>query len=221
MENILARSNMVKGQLQTCGIDSQNITDIITQVKREDFVPDEYRDTAYVDGDIPLGRGRYIVSPFVFSSLLTEAKLFPSDKVLIIAGNLGYSAAVISQLASHVTTVEQRPDLVNKARQNLKNFDNVEVVTAPLTAGYPNHQPYDVIIIEAIIEHIPDDILSQLAEGGSVVTIKKHLSRAGSDNGAGTILHLGRQGSKYLEVDGDEINAPILSEFNKKPVFKL
>jgi protein-L-isoaspartate(D-aspartate) O-methyltransferase len=190
--------NMIKGQILTNGIHQNAILNALSAVDRSEFVPQSLKHVAYVDNDIELCAHRYLLEPLVFAKLLAYLDVETSHTVLDIGTGLGYGAAVLSHLSHYVVAIEHSPELVALARKKLSGKDvaNVDVITAPLLNGCTSHQPYDRIIIEGGVKHIPKSLEDQLAEGGMIVAIKL------SSVGFATNKMLGRfiVGEKYNNV---------------------
>lgn len=168
-----ARLNMVENQLRTNRISDPAITEAMLKIPREPFVPKPMRGFAYVDSDLDLGGGRYLIEPLVLARLLQAAAIRPSDVVLCVGDATGYVTAVISRLAQTVVALECDADCAQRASSNLTDLgiDNAAVVQGALENGYPAQAPYDVIVIAGAVGEIPQDMCRQLAEDGRLVTI--------------------------------------------------
>jgi protein-L-isoaspartate(D-aspartate) O-methyltransferase len=168
-----ARHMMVEAQLRTNRVITPELIAALDSVPRENFVPRQMAGSAYVDGAVPIGNGRSLMEPMVFGRLLQTAAIKDSDVVLDVGCASGYSAAVLSHLASTVVALEVDSELAGRASANLAQLgvDNVAVVTGPLTAGDATHGPYDVIIIEGQVPAVPPALLDQLAEGGRLLVV--------------------------------------------------
>ncbi len=217
----LSRDLMIKTQLLTCGMSDDNIISAIEEVDRSKFVPEEFAALAYIDDDIPLPAGRNLIDVLSFAKILEAASIKASDNVMVIGCNLGYSIAVIAELATHVTAVEENPELVSKARKNLNYLKNkIEVVTAPLVSGCSAHAPYDVIIIEGAVEKVPSSLLGQLVEGGVLVAV---ISQSADNNitnsSIGCLTSFHKQGGEMVKKQGEQLSISSLAEFNQKPHF--
>ncbi len=131
-----ARHNMVESQVRPNGITDHRIIDAMAQVKREDFVPPERKAIAYLDDDVQLKEGRFLIEPMAFARMIHLALIKPTDKVLVVGAGTGYGARVISMLAKSVVALESDPDLLALARGFLAGAGNVEVVEGTLAAGH-------------------------------------------------------------------------------------
>lgn len=164
-----ARHNMVESQVRPNGITDHRIIDAMAQVKREDFVPAERKTIAYLDEDVQLKEGRFLIEPMAFARMVHLALIKPTDKVLVVGAGTGYGARVIAMLAKSVVALESDPDLLALARGFLAGTGNVEVVEGSLAAGHAAGAPYDVIIVEGRIAAVPESLFAQLANEGRIV----------------------------------------------------
>ncbi len=173
MNTQMARHNMIDGQLEPNQVTDPRIIAALGVTPREQFVPEIYAANAYVDDNIPLGSGRFLMQPVALGRLLQAAQIEVGTKVLVVAGNTGYSAAVLAQLGCQVTMVEEQRELADRARRILSDMGvrQVEILTAALHSGDPAHAPYEVILIDGAVEIVPDALKQQLAEGGRLVTL--------------------------------------------------
>lgn len=166
-----ARFHMVEGQIRPNKVTDHRLVEAMLDIPREIFVPKTVRGIAYVDEDIAIGNGRYLMEPMVFARMLQEVGIEETDVVLDIGCGTGYSTAVLARLAGTVVGIESDAELAARATEALANVgsDNAVVISAPLTEGYPAQAPYDVIVVEGLVAHVPDGIIAQLAEGGRLI----------------------------------------------------
>lgn len=169
----LARRNMIHNQIRPNKVTDPRVLDAMGAVPREIFVDEAHQGIAYVDEDIPLGEGRFLMEPMVLARLLQEADIRADDVVLDIGCGSGYTAAVCARLAATVVAVESDARLAAEAGRVLDSLgaDNVVVVEGALAEGYPEQAPYDVIILSGAMPEIPRPIESQLADGGRLVGV--------------------------------------------------
>ncbi len=164
------RHAMVASQLRTNAVSDQRILVAMNTLPREAFVPADVRPLAYRDTALPVAGGRAINLPMVTGRLLTEAYLEKNDRVLLIGAAGGYTAAILAQIVADVVAVEVDAALVALAREALAGTPNVTIVEGPLAAGHAEGAPYDVLIVDGAIEHMPDPLIAQMKTGGRVVT---------------------------------------------------
>jgi protein-L-isoaspartate(D-aspartate) O-methyltransferase len=181
-----ARLNMVEGQLRTNKVTDVAVLEAFLAVPRERFVPESLAGSAYVDEDIPLGGGRYLLEPMVLARLLQLAEVGPEDGVLEIGAGTGYATALLARLAGRVVAVECDVRLAGIARQRLQELGagNVTLLEGRLEEGYPAGAPYEVIIFDGAVASVPEPISRQLAEGGRLVVV----TRAGSGMGQAVVM---------------------------------
>jgi protein-L-isoaspartate(D-aspartate) O-methyltransferase len=164
------RHSMVASQLRTNAVNDPRVVEAMAKVPREAFLPPEHRAIAYRDTLLPLAGGRRHNSPLATGRLLTEARVQPSDRVLLVGAAGGYAAAVLALLAKSVVALEEEDSLVAIARGGLAGEANVELVQGPLNAGWPAGAPYDLLVIDGAVEHVPDALVQQVTTGGRIVT---------------------------------------------------
>jgi protein-L-isoaspartate(D-aspartate) O-methyltransferase len=167
------RRNMVEGQLRTNKVTDRRLLDALFEIPRERYVPEGQRGIAYVDEDLPIGRGRFLMEPMVLARLIQLAEVRPTDKALDVGAGTGYASAVLARLAERVTALESDASLAEAARRTLGEAKaaNVSVVAGELARGHAKDAPYQVILLNGAVEQIPDAVTDQLAEGGRLVAV--------------------------------------------------
>lgn len=163
------RRAMVESQLRTNDINDPAIIRAILSIPREDYVPAERRDTAYIDRPVPLCEGRALNPPLATARLLIAASISSGQKVLLIGAATGYSAALISALGARVTAVESDPALAARARELLAGRAQTTVIEGPLEAGFADNAPYDILFVDGAVEVMPDSLVEQLKVRGRAV----------------------------------------------------
>ncbi len=173
MNFAVARRNMVDSQIRTNRVTDTDLIAALLDVPRERFVPASLRGVAYVDEDIPLGGGRFVIEPMVGARLLQDASIRPGDRVLVVGCGTGYLCAVVCRFARSVVGLESDKALAAMATALLGDLGatNVSIVCGRLKDGRSGEAPFDVIVIEGAVSEIPDSLLAQLAEGGRLVTV--------------------------------------------------
>jgi len=166
-----AREDMVRGQLISRGIQDPGVLRGMRAVPREKFVPDDFVESAYDDGPLPIGSGQTISQPYIVALMIQLLRLSPSDRVLEIGTGCGYAAAVAAHAAAEVYTVERHEELAAEARKRLEDlgYDNVRVFVGDGSLGWPEHAPYDAIVVTAAAPEVPAPLLEQLKVGGRLV----------------------------------------------------
>ena len=167
-----ARRHMVDGQVRTADVTDLRIISAMMEIPREQFVPPASAGLAYLDLDLPVGDGaRRLLKPMVLAKLIHAADIAATDRVLDVGCATGYGAAVLARLAGQVIALEQDAGLAQAARTALAAQSNVRVVAGPLTAGWPQGGPYDVIVLEGATEIAPQ-ALSEPAQGGRAAGLR-------------------------------------------------
>jgi protein-L-isoaspartate(D-aspartate) O-methyltransferase len=168
-----ARFFMVEGQIRPNKVTDHRLVDALSETPREAFVPESARGVAYVDDDLPIGQGRYLLEPMVFARMLQHIAVQDSDRVLDVGAAGGYSTAILAKLAASVVGLDSDAALTAAAAAALsaQGVTNATVVTGPLAVGHAEGGPYDVIVIEGTIPEVPAALADQLAEDGRLVAI--------------------------------------------------
>lgn len=207
------RRAMIASQLRTTGTNDPRVLAAMGEVPRERFVPEARASLAYADALVPLKPGRDFNSPMALGRLLTEAAPGPGERVLVVGAATGYAAAVMARLAGRVTALEEDPELAAEARSNLAG-SGVKVVEGPLDGGSPDEAPFDLILIDGAVEHVPDALVAQLADGGRLA--------AGLAENSVTRLAIGRRaGEGFGMAAFADAAAAILPGFAKPRAFKF
>ena len=162
---------MVERQLRPRGIDDPRVLRVMAKVPREKFVAKELAASAYEDRPLPIGFGQTISQPFIVAFMTQALKPKPTDCVLEIGTGSGYQAAVLGELVAQVYTIEILRPLAERAAivLNALGYKNVLVKAGDGYKGWPEHAPFDAIIVTAAPDHIPQPLVEQLKEGGRMV----------------------------------------------------
>lgn len=167
------RARELSNQLKAEGISNPLVLEAIAMVPRHIFVPGELQTEAYADHALPIGEGQTISQPFVVARMseLAMGSHRRLEKVLEIGTGSGYQAAVLANLADQVYTVERIEPLHKSAKQRLMNIGylNVQSRYADGYSGWPEHLPYDAIVVTAAAPEIPQALKSQLADGDRMI----------------------------------------------------
>jgi protein-L-isoaspartate(D-aspartate) O-methyltransferase len=157
--------------LRRRGITDTDVLRAMDEVPREHFVSPEHVAAAYADQAMPIACGQTISQPYVVAFMTERLAVERKHRVLEIGTGSGYQAAVLSRLARAVVTVERYRTLAETARIRFETlgYDNIDVVVGDGVAGFPEHAPYDRIIVTAAAETVPPELLEQLAGGGVMV----------------------------------------------------
>lgn len=210
------RVNMVNGQILTNKVTDEKLAEALLQVPREEFVPRAMRAVAYLDEDIPVADGRYLMEPMIFARMLEVVDIEPDDLVLDVGCGTGYSTAVMARLAASVVALEENEEMSVRTDERLTahNVDNAAVIAGPLAEGCPSQAPYNVIFVNGAVEFVPDAWTEQLADGGRMIVVV----RRGSVGQA--VLHV-RAGEVVSSRPLFDANVPLLPGFAKKAGFSF
>ncbi len=165
------RIKMVETQIEGRGVTDKQVLEAMLKVPRHLFVPERYRVYAYADQPLPIGQGQTISQPYIVAFMTEALSLKKDDKVLEIGTGSGYQAAVLSEIAKEVYTIEIVPELAESAEECLKSlgYGNVHVKCGDGYLGWPENAPFDAIIVTCAPDEIPQALVNQLAEGGRIV----------------------------------------------------
>lgn len=163
-----ARVRMVDEQIRARGVRDTRVLDAMRRVPRHLFVPEPQRARAYDDRPVPIGRGQTISQPYIVAFMTEALDVAPHHRVLEIGTGSGYQAAILAELARDVYTIEIIPELAERARRTLSSlgYRNVHVRVGNGYLGWPEHAPYDRIVVTAAPEKVPSALLEQLRIGG-------------------------------------------------------
>jgi protein-L-isoaspartate(D-aspartate) O-methyltransferase len=162
---------MVESQLVRRGIKDRRVLDAMRQVPRHLFVPKDTRGLAYCDGPLPIGQGQTISQPYIVAMMTELLELTGQEKVLELGTGSGYQAAILSRLVRQVYSVERHAALAEQAEKVFAQlgYDNIVISVGDGTLGWPEHSPYEAIIVTAAAPDVPQPLMEQLADGGRLV----------------------------------------------------
>lgn len=185
------------GLLKRRGIQDRAVLSAMETVPREKFVGMNLAEFAYDDTPLPIDEGQTISQPYMVALMAQEMQMGPDDRVLEVGTGSGYAAAVLSRIAGQVYTVERHPSLAHQATSRLSEagYDNVEVLCGDGTLGWPEHAPYDAIVVAAGGPETPRALIEQLAVGGRLVI------PIGSMPAEQKLLRIVRVGEDQLETE--------------------
>jgi protein-L-isoaspartate(D-aspartate) O-methyltransferase len=166
-----ARDRMVDVQIARRGVRDHHVLEAMRRVPREAFVEPGFEEFAYEDGPLPIGEGQTISQPYIVALMIEAAEVKPGDSVLEVGAGSGYAAAVMSQIADRVHTIERHPSLADAARGRFKSlgYDNIDLRVGDGTLGWPEAAPFNAILVAAGGPEAPQALKEQLAIGGRLV----------------------------------------------------
>ena len=165
------RRNMVERQIASRGVTDARTLHAMRTVPREEFVPEGLAEFAYEDAPLPIEESQTISQPFIVALMIEALEVKPTDRALEIGAGSGYAAAVLGRVAREVYAVERFDSLAALAQGRMQKlaYSNVHVLCGDGTRGWPEHAPYDVIMVSAGGPEVPESLLQQLAMGGRLI----------------------------------------------------
>lgn len=215
-----ARANMIEQQIRPWNVLQMQTLNALRQIRREDFVPPEYRHLAFADVQIPLGDGEVMLEPKVSARMLEALALGGGEAALEIGAGSGYLTALLASLSAHVTAVEIAPSLLARARRNLAMaaIDNVTLELGDAHAGWGGRgherRQFDAILISGSLPLIGEAWHDALADGGRLVGIEGHLP-------AMSVVRLAKTAGGITRETLFETVAPRLRGVHEPPEFQF
>lgn len=184
-----------------CRVSDPRVLAAMRKVPRHEFLPADLRQLAYADRPVDIGAGQTISQPFIVGFMTEALELQPADRVLEVGTGSGYQAAILAELAREVYTIEILEPLARQAESVLRGlgYRNVQVRTGDGYWGWPEHAPYDAIVVTCAPEHIPHALEEQLGEGGRLVIPRG--PESGLAAGLGQVLVVARRTSEGLREE--------------------
>ncbi len=218
MNTEIARFNMIEQQIRPWEVLDPHVLQLLSTVKREDFVPPAMKALAFVDTQVPLAGGSVMLEPKVQARLLQELQVQRHEKVLDIGTGSGFMAALLAHRGQHVFTLECDPALAKTARENLRRSGVVNVTVVECSAaagamGLPSEGPFDAILLGGSVAEVPRALLEQLKVGGRLVAI------VGEQPIMTARLYRRAAEASWSQTDLFDTVAPRLAGFDEKPRF--
>ncbi len=159
---------MVREQIESRGVSDPRVLAAMRKVPRHEFVPEHLTDAAYEDHPLPIGYGQTISQPYIVALMTELLHLTPAAKVLEVGTGCGYQTAVLAEIAAEVYSVEIIEPLASESADRLQRlgYRNIHVKHADGYLGWPEHAPFDAIVVTAGAEHVPPPLIQQLKPGG-------------------------------------------------------
>jgi protein-L-isoaspartate(D-aspartate) O-methyltransferase len=167
-----ARQQMVEHQLAQRGITDERVLQVMSEVPRHRFVPEDLWDMAYRDTPLPIGHDQTISQPYIVAYMTQMLHLTPDDRVLEVGTGSGYQAAILSRLSRQVYTIERVEELARRAEQIMQElgYNNLLVRVGDGGYGWPEAAPFDAIIVTAAAPEVPPPLIAQLNEGAPLIS---------------------------------------------------
>jgi protein-L-isoaspartate(D-aspartate) O-methyltransferase len=168
-----ARFNMVEQQIRPWEVLDQRVLDLLLELKREEFVPPQYRSLAFVDMEIPIGNGEKMLAPRMEARMLQELVLHPGDRILEVGTGSGYMTALLARLGGQVYSVDIVPEFTQTAAAKLAShgISNATLTTGDAARGWERQAPYDAIVVTGSVPVLPEAFQLSLAPGGRLLAI--------------------------------------------------
>lgn len=210
-----ARFNMIEHQLRPNKVVDRRVLAAFARIRRELFVPPALRGIAYIDEDLPLDGGRFLMEPMVAARLIQAIAGGRTESALVVGAGSGYEAAVLSMLVRHVVALEEDAHLARQAREALVDhaIAAVSVVEGALSDGWRERAPYDAILFAGAVAALPTGITAQLADEGCLAAVIKP---AGTVGQATLVTRIGAAFGRRVLFDAA---TPFLPGFAPKPAF--
>lgn len=167
------RYNMIEQQIRTWAVLDPVVLNLLFELRREEFVPTIYRSLAFVDMEIPLGYGEVMLAPKMEARILQELQIKKTDTILEVGSGSGYLTALLARQGKHVYSIEIVPELKAMAEKNLQAHDitNVTLEQGDAAHGWPDHGPYDVIVLTGSTPVLPQAFQDSLKTGGRMFAV--------------------------------------------------
>jgi protein-L-isoaspartate(D-aspartate) O-methyltransferase len=162
---------MVREQIESRGITNAQVLAAMRKVPRHEFVPADWAERAYDDCPLPIGYDQTISQPYIVALMTELAQLSPQSKVLEVGTGSGYQAAILAEIIGEIYSIEIIEPLAISATERLGRlgYKNVHVKFGDGYLGWPEHGPFDAIVVTAGAEHVPPPLIEQLKPGGRIV----------------------------------------------------
>ncbi|MDQ6991712.1 MAG: protein-L-isoaspartate O-methyltransferase [Mariprofundaceae bacterium] len=211
----IARHNMVEYQIRCCKILNTELLDVLESMPREDYVPQDVRSLAYMEGHVPIDCGQEMLSPLQEANIMQQLQLKGHERILEIGTGTGYLTTLLAMYADDVTSCELHEPLATQARKNIAahGIDHVQVIhinamhDKMMQAHDGIASTYDVIILAAALQDIPQHIKDMVADGGQLIAFI-------GKNSVVTLTHYQRQGDDWIETGLCETLLPDMEELS-------
>ena len=202
------RTHMIDSQLRPNSVTTKAVVDAFREVPREAFVPEAMRPFAYMDEDIEVAPGRFLMEPLTLGRLIEFSEIGRGERALVVGGATGYAAAILAVMGVNTVLLD---DGIEPAVA-ISRAPNIDAVEGPLADGWAEKGPYDLILVNGFVDSIPDALVKQVEEGGRIaaVILDEGTPRAGIGRVFG-----GHVGWTFIS----DAQVPALPGFEKKKAF--
>lgn len=213
----LARGNMVENQIRTWEVLDPRVLEVLGRVQRENFVPERFRDMAFVDFEVPLGHGEVMLKPVIEGRILQAIAIESGQRVLEIGTGSGFLSACLAALGAEVTSVEQHAELASMARANLDKagFSSVRIETCDALSEFQTSSPFDCVVLAGAVFALPDRVKSWVKPGGRLFAV------SGESPAMQALLHTRVDTSHWQTESLFETDIPYLTHASPPARFTL
>ena len=207
---------MVNGQIKPINGMTEKLVSIFKSLNRGDFMPEKFKESAYVEKNLILSNNRVILKPELVAKIAMYIDLKANENVLILGSTTGYLTAVLSLISETVIVVEEDYNYVKSSEIAIKakNFNNVIYINKSISNGCIEQSPFNAIIIEGAVDHIPQKLLNQLENGGRLIAIL-------SENGLCNAKMFTRKETMFHSKQLFPCSLPVLPSFKEKNIFSF
>ena len=207
---------MVNGQIKPINGMTEKLVSIFNSLNREGFMPDEFKERAYVEKNFSLTNHRVILKPEIVAKIAMHIDLKENENVLILGSTTGYLTAVLSLIAETVIVVEEDDSYIKSSEIAIKknNLNNIIYINKSILNGCMEQSPFNAIIIEGAVDHVPKKLLNQLENGGRLIAIL-------SENGLCNAKLFTRKGAMFHSEQLFPCSLPVLPSFKEKNIFSF
>ena len=215
-----ARENMIEGQIKPNKVNDARILEALRSTAKEKFVQSGLQPICYIDEDIEIIKGRFLLEPVTFARMINEANIGSDDIILDVGCLMGYSTAVLSKLGNTVIGLENDTHLVESATKILNDTEcyNVAIYKGEFIDGLAAQAPYDVIFINGAVHEVPEIYFDQLNEAGRLVCVQSDPSKMGRA-GMGEVVMYQKMGGVISSKRLFDAAVPYLSGLGPKERF--
>ena len=207
---------MVNGQIKPINGITEKLVSIFYSLNREDFIPEEFKQSSYVEKNLVLSNHRVILKPELVARIAMYIDLKENENVLILGSTTGYLTAVLSLIAETVIVVEEDDNYINSSELSTKenNLNNVIYINKSILNGCVEQSPFNAIIIEGAVDHVPQKLLNQLENGGRLIAIL-------SEKGLCNAKMFTRRETMFYTKHLFPCSLPVLPSFKEKNIFSF
>jgi len=207
---------MVNGQIKPINGMTEKLVSIFKSLNRGDFMPEKFKESAYVEKNLILSNNRVILKPELVAKIAMYIDLKANENVLILGSTTGYLTAVLSLISETVIVVEEDYNYVKSSEIAIKakNFNNVIYINKSISNGCIEQSPFNAIVIEGAVTHVPQKLLNQLEDEGRLIAIL-------SENGLCNAKIFTRKGGTFQSEQLFPCSLPVLSSFKEKNIFSF